>query len=80
MSCFLRYILYSVFYAMFGSLYCIQFIREEFHGYSVDKQNQLLAFESDVVVLDLPADDSPPIYSCGWMEDSTIDIPSGFGY
>ena len=66
MSCFLRYILYSVFYAMFGSLYFIQFIREELHGYSVDKQNQLLAFENDVMVLDLPADDSPPIVVDGW--------------
>ena len=51
---------------MFGSLYCIQFIRKEFHGYSEDKQNQVLVFENDVMVLDLPADDSPPIVVDGW--------------
>ena len=51
---------------MFGSLYCIQFIRNEFHGYSEDKQNQVLVFEDDVVVLDLPADNSPPIVVDGW--------------
>ena len=47
-------------------MYCIQFIRKEYHSYSEDKQNQLLVFEDDKIVLDLPADDSPPKVVDGW--------------
>ena len=58
--------MYSVVYMFSSSLYCIQFIRKEYHGYSEDKQNQLLVFEDNVMVLDLPADDSPPKVVDGW--------------
>ena len=47
-------------------MYCIQFIRKEYHDYLEDKQNQLLVFENDVMVLDLPADDFPPKVVDGW--------------
>ena len=58
--------MYGVVYMFSSSLYCIQYIRKEYHGYSEDKQNQLLVFEDNVMVLDLPADDSPPKVVDGW--------------
>ena len=41
-------------------------IRKEYHSYLEEDQNQLLVFENDKMVLDLPADDSPPKVVDGW--------------
>ena len=46
------------------SLFCVQSIREEYRDYKEDKQNQILVFDRDQVVLDLP--DSPSKVVDGW--------------
>ena len=45
-------------------LCCVQSIREKYHDYEEDKKKQIIVFDKDQVVLDLP--DSPPKVVNGW--------------
>ena len=46
----------------------VQSVRQQYHidKYQEDRQNQMLVFEKDEIVLDLPASDSEPKVVDGW--------------
>ena len=45
---------------------CVQCIRKKYHNYEEDTQDQILIFDKDKVVLDLPAEDCPPKVVNDW--------------
>ena len=60
-------------YVIYIVVYCCQYIRQEYAGYSEDRQNLMLAFDGDMIVLDLPS--SPPLIVDGWRIQPLKSLP-----